>query len=178
MRSAGSSARPLAGLVAVAALLASCGGQADDAPRPETPSAAGAGQRLADERYRIAMNRFCASLKDESAALAADAASFGSREAYLAEGIRLIRRANREFAAVRPPARFRAWHEWAVADNTRGLRATEAFARSIRGVSDPATIVRATRKLEARRRRSALHSNALTRPLGLDECVVPVPSAS
>ena len=139
--------------VLVAALaLGSCGGRAGDA------------RVLSEAGYLAVVKRSC--LVAQRAAGSADRASvapvvFLQRAAEAAESIQ------REFAAVRPPARFAPVHRelLGLGEEQLGLIRT-ALARLQSGAA-PQTIA----ALEARNRRLLERSDELAGELGLPECV-------
>jgi hypothetical protein len=139
--------------VLVAALaLSSCGGQSSDL------------RMLSEAGYLAVLKRSC--LVAKRVARPADRASvapvvFLQRAAGAAEPIQ------REFADVRPPARFAAAHRemLGLGEEQLGLIRT-ALARLQRGAAPEAVAA-----LEARNRRLLERSDELADELGLPECV-------
>ena len=139
-------------VLVVALALSSCGGRAGDV------------RVLSEAGYLAVLKRSCLAVK--RVAGPADRASvapvvFLQRAAGAAESIQ------REFADVRPPARFAAAHRelLGLGEEQLGLIRT-ALARLQRGAAPEAVAA-----LEARNRRLLERSDELADELGLPECV-------
>lgn len=142
------------GLLVAAVALSSCGG-----------GPAGDARGLSETEYLAVAKRTCVAARQVAARAVRTSAV---PAAYLRRAAQAAQSIQREFAKVRPPARFAAAHRESLRLGAQQLALIRtAHARLLGGAAPEALVA-----LEARNRRLMQRASEIADELGLPECVI------